>query len=174
MKCFKCQKTGHISTDCPEKYTKGNEKGKFKKVGGMLQMPRRPTGPYLAVDLVGPESSDEDRHMRLMCNMDSGAECNIVSEKWVTHLEQHGGLIWNLQTPVTIEWLDSATRLQIIKTIELRVKVAEFKATFLIVPWDLDYLVVGWGVEEPGGFSTGTAEHECVDRVNSRGSGYES
>ena len=143
-KCFKCQKTGHISPDCPEKDTKGNERGKFKKVGGMLQMPRRPTGPYLAVDLVGPESSDEDRHMRLMCNMDSGAECNIVSEKWVTHLEQHGGLIWNLQTPVTIEWLDSATRLQIIKTIELRVKVAEFKATFLIVPWDLDYLVVGW------------------------------
>jgi hypothetical protein len=78
--------------------------------------------------------------MRLMCNMDSGAECNIVSEKWVTHLEQHGGVVWDMATPITIEWLDNATRLQIKRSIELRVSIAEckktFVVTFLIVPWD--------------------------------------
>jgi hypothetical protein len=147
-KCFKCQKTGHISPDCPENNMRGDERGRFKKMGAMLQMPKRPTGPYLAVDLAGPECSEEDRKMRLMCNMDSGAECNIVGEKWVTHLEQHGGVIWDRQTPITIEWLDSTTRLQVKKSIDLRVTIAEckaeFLATFLIVPWDIEYMVVGW------------------------------
>ena len=83
-----------------------------------------------------------------MANMDSGAECNVVGRKWVQHLEDHGGRVEPLSTPVSVEWLDKKSSENITERILLRVEVAEcnchFEVTFLVVEWDIDYLVIGW------------------------------
>lgn len=142
--CYKCGKTGHISPNCPD--ADGGEKQNTKKLGTML-LPNKPKGPYLTVDVCGP-IKDGSRKLRLMANMDSGAECNVVGRKWVQHLEDHGGVVEQLSVPVSVEWLDKKSSENITESIQLTIEVAEcnceFVVTLLIVDWEIDHLVIGW------------------------------
>ena len=112
-----------------------------------MPLPSKPKGPYLAVAVCGP-IEDSARKLRLMANMDSGAECNVVGRKWVQHLEGHSGVVEQLRVPVSVEWLDKKSSENITESIQLTVEVAEcncqFEVTLLIVDWEMDHLVIGW------------------------------
>ena len=91
FECYRCGKEGHRTFECPDraKDSKDGRPDSIKKIGSLLQIKGKKDGPYLAVDVSGV--SEQERSM--MAYADSGAEANVVGEKWVQHLQLHGGVV---------------------------------------------------------------------------------
>jgi hypothetical protein len=133
---------GHIQPECPSK--KAGQPKTFKAIamsGG------KKSGPYLAVDLSAIDERS-DRTLRMMANLDSGAELDCVGENWASYLEMHGGAIETLEVPQTVEWSDKAVTREAKSTVRMRFKIAGSEIggelTFYLLPWDTDHLVIGW------------------------------
>ena len=87
--------------------------------------------------------------MRLMAYMDSGAVGgDIVGRNWVSHLELHGGVVEPLPAPFRAQWLDPKVHIDVHDKIDMSVLIAgtdvRMAVTFLVAPWDLDHVVIGW------------------------------
>ena len=70
--------------------------------------------------------------------------------------------------PITAEWLDKDSRVELKRGIELKVAIAEcktlFTVTFLIVPWEMDFLVVGWETLQAEGLLRTLEDHLQVQK----------
>lgn len=150
--CHNCGQHGHIRPECPQlQQTAKGGNPSMKKLGTLLKMNQEVIGPYLAVDLFGVDSTPSiapKSQMRLMACADSGAEIDVISSKWLPLLELHGGIVRSLDVPVNIEWLDGKAKNTITQAIDMQIQIVEcnkkFQVTLLVVPWQLDNVVLGW------------------------------
>ena len=84
----------------------------------------------------------------MMSYMDSGAQADIVGRNWVANLELHGGVVEPLPAAMRGEWLDPKIFIDVHDMVKMEVGIAgtaiRLNVNFLIAPWDLDYVVIGW------------------------------
>ena len=142
--CYNCNKKGHIKPNCPDLKAAG--KPDIKKLGVLMKYNGQTTGPYLAVDVWGGEEKPS-RVLRMSAYCDSGSQAEVIGKNWVPYLEIHGGSVEETK-PVKLQWLDKDVTVTVTQAMNLTVEIAgcnkKMNLTFLIAPWDLEYIILGW------------------------------
>ena len=143
--CWKCGSKDHVRSDCPML----KERNGVNRIGSLSAVSAKQNGPYLTVELsptVG--SPDSKQVIRVQGFFDSGSDVNAVGQNMVKHLELYGGETYLLDSPMEVIWLDKEVKRMVTHAIDMKLVIVgvdiEVKLTFLIVPWDMDQVIVGW------------------------------
>ena len=101
---------------------------------------------------VKEEVKQAEEVIRTQGFFDSGSDVDAIGENIVSYLELIGGQSRELSPPVEVRWLDKDVTRVVTKCMDLHVNVVgtEVNAilTFLVMPWTMDNLVVGWQTQE--------------------------
>ena len=144
--CWECKSKEHMRNECPIWKRKQNG---VNQIGAIMHISPERKGPYLVVEV---RSSDEVQFgsevIRTQGFFDSGSDVDAIGENMVANFELIGGQLKELPKPMEVRWLDQDVTRQVTKCMELQVDIlgteAKMKLTFLVVPWNMDKMVVGW------------------------------
>ncbi len=83
----------------------------------------------------------------MMSYMDSGSQGDIVGSNCVANLGLHGGVVVPVSAACRAEWLDPKIFVDVHSMVSMKVVIAgtstRMTVTFLVIPWDLDHVVIG-------------------------------
>lgn len=165
--CFQCGKVGHIRPNCPDLRTPAPAVGAAAAARGS-PMPRqnlrlgslsqkRGEGrageeglPELAVIAQGVFDGVEVRPdgVELRAIIDTGAELNLVSERWIPLLQLAGAVVLNPEREVSVSWVTDVA-FSVIGQLRLDIRVIGTDVAktldFMICPHGVGLeMVIGW------------------------------
>ena len=144
--CWNYDAEGHKKPDCP---LLKDKKGSSIRLGAVLTVCAKKKGPYLVVEVISPEHIDaQGKAVRVQGFFDSGSDVDAVGQNMVKHLELFGGQTYLLDKPVEVNWLDKNVVREVTHAIDMKLDIVGtnemVKLKFLVVPWDMDHVVIGW------------------------------
>ena len=153
--CYQCGQAGHIRPNCPLRTpAPANRAARTPRLGSILEERTVLTAedyhdlPELVVKAKGIAAQDAAFSVEIRATVDTGAEVNLVSARWMPLLEVAGAVVAPLEAPINVSWVTGVV-FPILSQVHL---VVQLKGTnirkdivFYVCPPSVGIeMVIGW------------------------------